>query len=145
MSYDFIFGHLKKMRYLSTKKTNTCGAGSCIEEKYGLSIVFAYEDSDIFHTAKLLNHGESCLCFVTEEPIGRGLKIYVLNQNLPLESENFKIFEGCFAQVEDCKKIKDTEEKPSYLIRGGLMSHQAMLRGSTELNKEVLMAEISYL
>ena len=133
------------MKYLSAKEINACNAGICIEEKYGLPIVFAYEDSDIFYAAKLLNHGERCLCFVTEEPIGRGLEIYVLCQNFPLDSENFKIFEGCFAQVEDCKKIKDTKKKPSYLIRGKLMSHQAILSGSNELSKKVLKPELSYL
>ena len=117
----------------------------CIKEKFGLPILYALENSNNFYAAKLLNHGERCLCFATEEPIERGLKIYVLSQNFPLESENFKIFQGCFAQVADCKKFNDTEKNLSYLIRGGLVSNPATISGSNELSVEVLKSETSYL
>ena len=117
----------------------------CIKEKFGLPIIYAYENSDNFYAAMLLSHGERCLCFATEEPIVRGLKIYVLSQNFPLESENFKIFQGCFAQVADCKKLNDTEKNLSYLIRGGLVSNPATISGSNELSVEVLKSETSYL
>jgi len=87
------------------KDTITCDdAEYCKKDKSGISIIYAYEDSDVFYQAKLLKYGIKCLCLTTEEPIGKGEKIYILTQDFPLEGTDFRIYEGCLAQVEECKK-----------------------------------------
>ena len=90
----------------------------CRENKIGVSIIYAYEDSDVFYPAKLLKHGKNCLCFASKEPIVRGEKIYIFTQDFPIKGENHKIYEGIFAQVEECKKTDNFKNNPSYLIRG---------------------------
>ena len=90
----------------------------CSEDKIGVSIVYAYEDSNEFHPAKLLKHGINCLCFASKEPVAVGAKIYVLTQDFPIEGINLKIYEGCFAQVEECMMRDNFKKRPSYLIRG---------------------------
>jgi hypothetical protein len=109
----------------------------CKDEKVGISIIYAYENSDIFYPAKLLKHGKKCLCFAAEEPIKLDEKIYIMTQDSPLEGTNIKIYEGCFAQVEGCKKI-NYKNNPAYLIRGGLVSSKAISMASNELNVEIL-------
>ena len=109
----------------------------CIEDKIGAPIIYAYEDSDVFYPARLLKHGINCLCFSSKEPIAKGGKIYILNQDLPTEGTNLRIYEGCFAQVEECKKNDNFKKKPSYLIRGKSLSGTIMSIDSSELGVEV--------
>ena len=109
----------------------------CQEDKIGVSIIYAYEDSDVYYPAKLLKHGIDCLCFVSKEPIPEGEKIYIMTQDFPIEGTNLRIYEGCFAQVEECKKYENLK-KPPYLIRGKLMSGKTMNIGFNELGVEVL-------
>ena len=90
----------------------------CRENKIGVSIIYAYEDSDVFYPAKLLKHGINCLCFASKEPIALGEKIYIFTQDFPIEGPNLRIYEGSFAQVEECKKTDNFKNNPSYLIRG---------------------------
>ena len=110
----------------------------CREDKIGVSIIYAYEDSDVFYPAMLLKHGINCLCFASKEPIETGEKIYIFNQDFPIEGANLRIYEACFAQVEECKKYENFKKKPSYLIRGKSMSGKTMNIGSSELSLEVL-------
>ena len=94
----------------------------CQEDKIGVSIIYAYENSDEYYPAKLLKHGINCLCFASQEPIAEGEKIYIMTQEFPIEDTNLRIYEGCFAQVEECKKYENYKKKPSYLIRGKSLS-----------------------
>jgi len=110
----------------------------CIEDKIGAPIIYAYEDSDVFYPARLLKHGINCLCFASKEPIAKGGKIYILNQDFPTEGTNLRIYEGCFAQVEECKKNDNVKKEPSYLIRGKSLSGKIMRIDSNELGVEVL-------
>ncbi len=87
----------------------------CRENKIGVSIIYAYEDSDVFYPASLLKHGLNCLCFTSKEPIAKGEKIYIFTQDFPIEGANLRIYEGCFAQVEECKKTDNL-----YMFRGRL-------------------------
>ena len=93
-------------------------AGYCIQVKRGISIIYAYEDSDVFYPAMLLKHGINCLCFTSREPIAMGEKIYVFTQDFPIERANLRIYEACFAQVEECKKTDNFKNNPLYLIIG---------------------------
>ena len=97
----------------------------CKEDKVGVSMIYAYEDSDVFYPAKLLRHGINCLCFASKEPIAKGKRIYILTQDFPIDGADLRIYEGCFAQIEECKKIDNSEKKPSYLIHGESMSGRA--------------------
>ena len=90
----------------------------CKENKIGVSIIYAYEDSDVFYPAKLLKHGINCLCFASKEPIALGEKIYIFTQDFPIEGANLRIYERYIAQVEECKKADNFKNNPSYLIRG---------------------------
>ena len=110
----------------------------CQEDKMGVSIIYAYEDSDVYYPAKLLKHGINCLCFASKKPITKGEKIYIMTQDSPIEGTNLRIYEGCFAQVEECKKYENFKKKPSYLIRGKSMSGKTMNIGFNELGVGVL-------
>jgi len=110
----------------------------CKEDKIGVSIIYAYEDSDVCYPAKLLKHGINCLCFASQEPIAKGGKIYIFTQDFPIDGANHRIYEGCFAQVEECKKNDNFKKKPSYLIRGKSLSGKIMSIDSDELGVEVL-------
>ena len=112
-------------------------ANFCRENKIGVSIIYAYEDSDVFYPAKLLKHGRNCLCFASKEPIVKGKRIYILTQDFPIECANLRIYEGCFAQVKECKKFDNSEKKPSYLIHGKSMSGKMMSIGTNELSVEL--------
>ena len=110
-----------------------CGnAKFCKEDKIGVSIIYAYEDSGVSYSAKLLKHGINCLCFASEEPVAKGEKIYILTQDFPIEGVNLRIYEACFAQVEECTKY-NYENKLSYLIRGKSLSGKTLGIGSNEL------------
>ena len=109
----------------------------CRENKIGVSIIYAYEDSDVFYPAKLLKHGRNCLCFASKEPIAKGGKIYIFTQDFPIEGTNLRIYEGSFAQVEECKKTDNFKNNPSYLIRGKSLSGTIMSIDSSELGVEV--------
>ena len=109
----------------------------CKEDKIGVSIIYAYEDSGVSYPAKLLKHGINCLCFASEEPVAKGEKIYILTQDFPIEGVNLRIYEACFAQVEECTKY-NYENKLSYLIRGKSLSGKTLGIGSNELGVEVL-------
>jgi hypothetical protein len=110
----------------------------CQEDKIGVSIIYAYEDSDVYYPAKLLKHGIDCLCFASKEPIPEGEKIYIMTQDFPIEGTNLRIYEGCFAQVEECKKYENFKKTSPYLIRGKSMSGKTMNIGFNELGVEVL-------
>ena len=105
----------------------------CRENKIGVSIIYAYEDSDVFYPAMLLKHGINCLCFASKEPIAMGEKIYIFTQDFPIEGANLRIYEACFAQVEECKKTDNFKSNPSYLIRGKSVTGNIMSIGSNEL------------
>ncbi len=113
-------------------------AGYCIQVKRGISIIYAYEDSDVFYPAKLVKHGSNCLCFETERPIALGEKIYIITQDFPLDDTHLKIYEGCFAQVRECKKSHDFNESPSYSILVKSMNVQAVNISSNALSAEIL-------
>ena len=104
----------------------------CRDDKIGVSIIYAYEDSDVFYPAKLLMHRLNCLCFASKEPIAMGEKIYIFTQDFPIEGANLRIYEGCFAQVEECKKTDNFENNPSFLIRGKSMSGKTLGSSSVE-------------
>jgi hypothetical protein len=104
----------------------------CREDKIGVSIIYAYEDSDVFYPAKLLKHGINCLCFASKEAIAMGEKIYIFTQDFPIESANLRIYEGCFAQVEECKKTDKFKNNPLYLIRGKSVIGNTMSIDSTD-------------
>ena len=105
----------------------------CREDKIGVSIIYAYEDSDVFYPATLLKHAINCLCFVSKEPIAMGEKIYIFTQDFPIEGANLKIYEACFAQVEECKKTDNLKKNPLYLIRGKSAICNTMSIGSNAL------------
>jgi len=86
----------------------------------------------VFYPAKLLKHGRNCLCFASKEPISVGEKIYIFTQDFPIKGENHKIYEGIFAQVEECKKTDNFINNPSYLIRGESVVGNTMSIGSKE-------------
>jgi hypothetical protein len=110
------------------KDVNSCDyAEYCIEEKIGISIIYAYEDSDTFYPAKLLKHGISCLCFASKELIGKGEKIYILTQDFPIEDTKPRIYEGCFAQVGRCEKIIEDQKRSLYLIRATIANSKATI------------------
>ena len=109
-------------------------AGYCNQVNRGISIIYAYEDSDIFYPAKLAKHGRKCLCFETEKPIGEGAKIYIITQDFPLDDTILKIYEGCLAQVKECKKNNDFNKIPSYSIRVKSMNGQAINISSNALS-----------
>jgi len=109
----------------------------CRVNKIGVSIIYAYEDSDVFYPAKLLKHGINCLCFASKEPITMGEKIYIFTQDFPIEGANLRIYEGCFAQVEECKKTDNFKNNPSFLIRGKSVIGHSMSIDSNELGVEV--------
>lgn len=110
----------------------------CRENKIGVSIIYAYEDSDVFYPARLLKHGLNCLCFASKEPIAKGEKIYIFTQDFPIEGANLRIYEGCFAQIEECKKTDNFKNNPSYLIRGKSVIGNTMSISSNEFGFEVL-------
>ena len=121
------------------KDMNLCGnAKFCNDDKIGVSVIYAYEDSDVFYPAKLLRHGINCLCFASQESITEGQKIFIMTQDFPIEGTNIRIYEGCFAQVDECKKYEDIKNPTSYLIRGKALSGKTMKRDSNELGVEVL-------
>ncbi len=117
----------------------------CRENKIGVSIIYAYEDSDVFYPAKLLKHGVNCLCFASKEPITMGDKIYIFTQDFPIDGAQLRIYEGSFIQIEECKKTDNFKNNPSFLIRGKSVSSKMMSIASNELGVEVLKPEISYL
>ncbi|MGB5748740.1 MAG: hypothetical protein WBM69_17290, partial [Desulfobacterales bacterium] len=82
--------------------------------------------------------GIDCLCFASKEPIPEGEKIYIMTQDFPIEGTNLRIYEGCFAQVEECMKYENFKKKPPYLIRGKSISGKTMNIGFNELGVEVL-------
>jgi hypothetical protein len=121
------------------KDMNLCGnAKFCKEDKIGVSIIYAYEDSDVFYPAKLLKHGINCLCFASRKPIAKGKRIYILTQDFPMEGDTLRLYEGCFAQIEECKKINNFKKMPSYLIHSESISGKIMSIGSNELSTQVL-------
>ena len=72
-----------------------------------------------------------------KQPFAKGGKIYILAQDFPTEGTNLRIHEGCFAQVEECKKTDNFKNNPSYLIRGKSLSGTIMSIDSSELGVEV--------
>ena len=106
---------------------------NCQEDKIGISIIYAYEDSDLYYPAKLLKHATNCLCFASKEPIAEGEIIYIMTQDFPIEGPYLKIYEGCLARVEECKKNENFRKKPSYLIRGKSISGEMLNMSSNEI------------
>jgi hypothetical protein len=116
-----------------------CGdAYFCRENKIGVSIIYAYEDSDVFYPAKLLKYRRNCLCFASKAPIAIGEKIYIFTQDFPIEGASLRIYEGSFAQVEECTKTDNFKNNPSYLIRGKSVVGNTMSIGSKEFGVNVL-------
>ena len=106
---------------------------NCQEDKIGISIIFAYEDSDLYYPAKLLKHSTDCLCFASKAPVAIGKKIYIMTQDYPIEATYLKIYEACLALVEECKKNEDFGKEPSYLIRGKSISNEMLNINSNEI------------
>ena len=119
-----------------TEKTLCHEVEFCREDKIGVSIIYAYEDSDVFYPATLLKHGINCLCFASKEPIAMGEKIYIFTQDFPIDGSDFRIYEGCFAQVEECEKTDNFKNNPSYLVRGKSVIVNTMSTGSNEWGVE---------
>ncbi|MES0446381.1 MAG: hypothetical protein ABUJ92_07520 [Desulfobacterales bacterium] len=91
------------------------------DSRFGISIVFAYANSDTFYPATLLRHGRNDLCFATEHSIAEGEKIYIMTQDYPLDDANLKIYEGCLAKVHGSKKIK-YKKNQAYMIQVRLVN-----------------------
>ena len=101
----------------SVKDMILCGdAYFCRENKIGVSIIYAYEDSDVFYPAKLLKHGRNCLCFASKAPIAISKKIYIFTQDFPIEGANLRSYEGSFAQIEECKKTDNFKNNPYFFL-----------------------------
>ena len=74
----------------------------CESDKYGVSIVYAYQDSDAFYNARLCKYNINCMCFETEAPIKTGENIYIMIHVYPVDGKSLEIYEGCLALVERC-------------------------------------------
>ncbi len=77
----------------------------CKSDKYGISIVYTYHDSDEFYDAKLCKYNDDCICFETQEPVTIGENIYVMTHDYPLDGQSLEIYEGCLARAERCNQI----------------------------------------
>jgi hypothetical protein len=91
------------------------------DSQFGISIVYAYANSDSFYPATLLRHGRNDLCFTTEHSIAAGEKIYIMTQDYPLDDANLKIYEGCLAKVHGCKKT-NYKKNQVYMIQVRLVN-----------------------
>jgi hypothetical protein len=92
----------------------------------------------VFYPAKLLKYRRNCLCFASKAPIAIGEKIYTFTQDFPIEGASLRIYEGSFAQVEECTKTDNFKNNPSYLIRGKSVVGNTMSIGSKEFGVNVL-------
>ena len=107
------------------------------DNKFGISIVYAYANTDIFYPATLLRHGRNYLCFATEHSIEEGEKIYIMTQDYPLDDVYLKIYEGCLAKVHRYKKI-NYKKNQVYMIEVKLVNCKAKSIASNDFSMGVL-------
>ena len=68
-------------------------------------VVIAYEDSDDFHNAELIDHTSQSICFLSATPFQTGKRIYIMTTSKQIDDFDDKFTEAYFAEVVWCKKF----------------------------------------
>ena len=70
------------------------------------NVVIAYENSDEFHNAELIDNSSYGVCFQSPHPFQTGARIYIITENQPIDDFNDKFTEAYFADVKWCRKVE---------------------------------------
>ena len=73
----------------------------------GRHVFIAYENSDEFYNAELIDYSSQSLRFQSETPFNTGNRIYIITRNKPIDDLDDKFIEAYFAEVIWCKKYED--------------------------------------
>ena len=75
-------------------------------ERFDLSasMVYAFQDSDLFHQARLCNYCKSGMCFTAGSSIEPGSDIYIMMENFVPDGIGAEFYDGYLAEVRWCRK-----------------------------------------
>jgi len=89
-------------------------------ERYDLDIpiVFAFQDSDQFHPARLSNYCQDGMCFAAEEALETGSDIYIMMEHFLPDTIDAEFYDGYLAEVRWCRKrASDSAEQYSVGVK----------------------------
>jgi len=84
-------------------------------------VVIAFENSDDFLNAELIDHSSHGVCFLSTHPFQVGARIYIITENQPIDDLNDKFTEAYFADVIWCEKSEERYRIGAAIVKTDLL------------------------
>jgi hypothetical protein len=96
-------------------------------ERYELDapIVYAFQDSDQFRSARLCNYCKGGMCFETDHEVEAGADIYIMMENFLPDTIDAEFYDGYLAEVRWCRK---QSPEPAQPFLTGVKYYQTMIK-----------------
>ena len=88
-------------------------------------IMYAFQDSDQFNSARLCNYCKGGMCFESDHEIEPGADIYILMENFLEDTIDAEFYDGYLAEVRWCRKYS-LEPTDPFLI--GVKYYQTTIK-----------------
>ena len=75
-------------------------------------IVYAFQDSDQFQSARLCNYCKGGMCFQADKAIEPGADIYIMMENFLEDGIDADFYDGYLAEVRWCHKYSPEPNDP---------------------------------
>jgi hypothetical protein len=89
------------------------------------TIVYAFQDSDQFNSARLCNYGKGGMCFESGSAIEPGADIYIMMENFLDDTIDADFYDGYLAEVRWCRRCSPEPNEP-FLI--GVKYYQTIIK-----------------
>ncbi len=88
-------------------------------------IVYAFQDSDQFKSARLCNYCKGGMCFETDHGIEPGADIYIMMENFLEDTIDAEFYNGYLAEVRWCRKFSSEPTDPFFI---GVKYYQTIIK-----------------
>jgi len=71
---------------------------------FNASVVYAYQDSDLFFHARMCNYCKGGMCFLSGNALEPGSDIYIMMEDFSPDADGADFYDGYLAEVRWCQK-----------------------------------------
>lgn len=89
------------------------------------SMIYAFQDSDLFYQARMCNYCKGGMCFVSDNAIEPGSDIYIMMENFAPDDVGAEFYDGYLAEVRWCQKIRP---KDVDMFKVGVKYYQTIIK-----------------
>ena len=91
-------------------------------------IVYAYQDSDQFFSARMCNYCKGGMAFEATDPIEPGADIYIMLETFQPDSDDAEFYDGYLAQVRWCRELDAKKQQGSKCYKIGVRYYQTLIQ-----------------